>query len=50
MKQPKKLTLEQKRTLSKNHLDWHDWMFVSDLGAYLKIIHKTTNKIKIINK
>ena len=34
MKQPKKLTLEQKKAVSTYHLNPKNWMLVEDMGAY----------------
>lgn len=50
MKQPKPLTRSQKEIVSNNALIASQWMLVEDLGSYLKIIHKDTKKIRIINK
>ena len=49
MKQPKKLTLEQKKAVSAYHLNPKNWMLVEDMGAYLKIVHKTSN-VKFVDK
>lgn len=50
MKQPKKLTREQKQLVTANNLNPKDWMFVDDLGSYIKVINKETNHIKMITK
>lgn len=50
IKQPKKLTREQKEIVANNNMIAKEWMFADDLGSYLKIIHKTTGKIKLIDK
>lgn len=50
MKQPKKLTLEQKKAVSAYHLNPKNWMLVEDMGTYLKIIHKTKHEIKFVDK
>ena len=50
MKQPSKLSRNQKEIVSNNYLNANEYMFIEDLGAYLKIIHKETNKIKMITK
>lgn len=50
IKQPKKLTREQKEIVANNNLIAKEWMFADDLGSYLKIIHKITGKIKLIDK
>ena len=40
MKQPKKLTRNQKACLSAHSLDWRDWMLVEETEFYYRIIHK----------
>ncbi|MCI8719094.1 MAG: hypothetical protein K1W19_13585 [Lachnospiraceae bacterium] len=50
MKQPKKLTLEQKKAVSTYHLNPKNWMLVEDMGAYLKIVHKTSRNVKFVDK
>ena len=50
MKQPKKLTSEQKQIVSNNGLIANNWMFLEDLGSYLKIINKSSKKTKIVDK
>lgn len=50
MKQPKALTREQKETVTNNGLIASQWMLVEDLGSYLKIIHKDSGKIRIVDK
>lgn len=50
MKRAKSLTREQKEIVSNNALIASQWMLVEDLGSYLKIMHKDTKKIRIINK
>lgn len=50
MKQAKKLTREQKQIVSANHLNSKHWMFVEDLGSYIKIINKETSHIKMVTK
>lgn len=50
MKQPKKLTREQKEIVSNNGLIANNWMFLEDLGSYLKIINKSSKKTKIVDK
>lgn len=50
MKQPRKLTRSEKEIVSNNNENAQNWMFVEDLGAYLKIINKTTGKIKMVTK
>ena len=50
MKQPKKLTRNQKECLSAHHLKADDWMLLNETEFYLKIINKTTRKQKSIDK
>ena len=50
MKQPKKLTKEQKQAVSAYHLNAKNWMLVEEMGEYLKIINKETGKTKIIDR
>lgn len=50
MKQPKKLTRQQKEILTSHSLNANDWMLVEEMEFYLKIIHKSTGKTKMIDK
>ena len=57
MKQSKKLTRSQKELLQNHKLKADDWMFVDncrdDSGrptSFIKIQHKATGQIKIIDK
>lgn len=50
MKQPSKLTRNQKECVSAHHLNAKEWAFVEEVGSYLKIINKRTGKIKLIDK
>lgn len=50
MKQPKKLTYNQKRCLSARGLDWHDWALVEEAKYHLVIINKHTQETCIISK
>lgn len=50
MKQPKKLTREQKSCLSAHYLNWKDWMLVEETEFYYKIINKKTQAIKSVDK
>ena len=42
MKQPKKLTREQKECLSAHYLNCKDWMLVEETEFYYRIINKNT--------
>ena len=50
MKQPKKLTREQKFFVSNNLLNAEDWALVRDLGTHIEIINKSTNERREIKK
>lgn len=50
MKQPKKLTREQKEAVSASYLNTNEWMLVEETEFYLKLINKFTNKRKIVDK
>lgn len=50
MKQPKKLTRQMKEAVTAYKLDADKWMLLKDGDTYVTIIHKETNKTKIIDK
>lgn len=50
MKQPKKLTRNQKECLSAHHLNAENWMLIEETEFYLKIINKQTGVKKIVDK
>lgn len=50
MKQPNKLTREQKKLVSKAGLNPSEWMCLLEDALYLNIIHKDTTKTKIIDR
>lgn len=50
MKQPKRLTLEQKKCLSAHHLNADNWALVEETEFYLKIINKQTGTRKSVDK
>lgn len=50
MKQPKKLTREQKQALSAVHLNAKEWMLIEETDFYLKVINKTTGQRKSVDK
>lgn len=50
MKQPKKLTRDQKKLVSKSGLNPSEWMCLLEDALYLNIIHKDMLKTKIIDK
>lgn len=48
MKQPKKLTLRQKKILRENKLIPENWMLVSEGQDYIVIISKSSGRIRKI--
>lgn len=50
MKQPKRLTYEQKCCLSAHYLNWKDWMLVEETEFYYKIVNKKTGAKKSLDK
>ena len=51
MKQPKKLTRDQKLAVEAYGLQTEQWMFLADVTeCYIKIIHKENKKVRIIDK
>lgn len=50
MKQPKKLTRNQKCCLSAHCLNWKDWMMVEETDFYYRIVNKKTGAIKSVDK
>lgn len=48
MKQPKKLTLRQKKLLRANKLIPENWMLVKETADSLQIINKSSRKIREI--
>lgn len=50
MKQPKKLTRQQKECLSAHHLNADNWALVEETDFYLKIINKQTGARKSVGK
>lgn len=51
MKQPKKLTRNQKENLTAYGLNPNDYMFLEDISdSYYKVIHKQDGKKKVIDK
>ena len=50
MKQPKKLTRNQKSCLAAHMLNWKEWMLVEETDFYYRIIHKKTKRIKSVDK
>lgn len=50
MKQAKKLTREQKIAVSAHGLNPDNWMLVEQTEFYLKIIHKSSEKIRRVDR
>lgn len=50
MKQPKKLTRDQKQIVSNHCLNPQKWMLVRESEFYLTIIHKETKTKRTIDK
>lgn len=50
MKQPKKLTREQKIAVSATGINVKNWMLIEQTEFYLKIIHKTSDKTRRIDR
>lgn len=50
MKQPKKLTYQQKCCLTAHHLNAREWMLEAETEFYLKVINKKTNERRSLDK
>ena len=50
MKQPKKLTRDQKHCLSAHGLDWHEWMLAWETATHYSIVHKKSGAIRNVDK
>lgn len=50
MKNPKRLTREQKMAVSAAGLNAGNWMLVEQTEFYLKVIHKISGKTKRIDR
>lgn len=50
MKQPKKLTRDQKECVFAHGMNPKEWMLVKETEFYLYIIHKKTKQQKSIDK
>lgn len=50
MKQPKRLTREQKEAVAAARFNPTNWMLVDETEFYLKIIHKGTGIIRSVDK
>lgn len=50
MKQPKKLTRNQKECVVAHNLDPREWGFVSETDFYYKIVNRKSGIIKSVDK
>lgn len=50
MKQAKRPTLEQKKIMQANGLNWKNWMVVKDTESYLYLIAKSGKQRRCITK
>ena len=50
MKQPKRLTRNQKELLEKKGFNWHEWLLLDETQEHYKFIQKKTNKFILIRK
>ena len=50
MKQPNKLTRQQKEACSAHHLNAEHWLLAEETEFYLKLINKETGSRKTIDK
>lgn len=50
MKQPKRLTRDQKACLVAHKLNPHEWMLVEETEFSYRIIHKEKHIIKMVDK
>lgn len=50
MKQPKRLTRQQKQIVAANGLNAGNWMLAEETDFYLKLINKETGKKRAVDK
>lgn len=50
MKQPKRLTREQKEAVAASRLNPNNWMLAGETDFYLKVIHKESGIIRSVDK
>lgn len=50
MKQPKRLTREQKMCVRAHYLNPDNWMLIQETDFYLKVIHKETKNRRTLDK
>lgn len=50
LKQPKKLTRNQKEIVQNHYMNPNEWMLVRESEFYLTIVHKERRMVKSIDK
>ena len=50
MKQPKRLTRNQKELLEKKGFNWHEWLLLDETQEHYKFVQKKTNKFILVQK
>ena len=50
MKHGKNPTVRQKKLMTQWHLNYEDWLVVKDTSTEMEIVHRLTEKIRVINK
>lgn len=50
LKQPKKLTREQKQVVSAHRLNPNNWMLAEETDFYYKLVNKETGRKKSVDK
>lgn len=50
MKQPKRLTREQKESVAAARFNPSNWMLAGETEFYLKIVHKETGIVRSVDK
>lgn len=50
VKRGRRLTRDEKEVVSSHGYNPNDWMLAEEMEFYLKLVHKETKQIKIIDK
>ena len=50
MKHGKKPTVEQRKLLTKEGLNWADWLIVKDMPHSMIAVNRNTEEIKVVEK
>lgn len=50
MKHGKKPTVEQRKLLTKEGLNWADWLIVNNLPNSLIVVNRQSNETKVVEK